>query len=583
MGVIAADIDQRKAAEYLLRLRRASASFQGFMAYLYPDMVWPGFMQEFQEVLNLLEQDALVSPGGNPIRSVLVNMPPRHAKSFNGTINFPAYFLARDPTRQAMISAYNDALAGTFGRATREIVTDPRVARAFSGFELSRETRAVDFWKTRAGGEYFAVGLNGTTTGRGANFLMVDDPYKSREEAESATMRRKVWDFYTAGLLSRLQPSRSGQPAFKIVTHTRWHPDDLAGRIMESPEFKRGEWVHLNFAALTVKERGVYIRRTELSPEDPRFVPAKVEAADGSQIDLINDAVKATQREVQETSETALWPERFPVEWLKAQRLAIGEREFAALYQQQPYVLGGNLIKENWFQRYKADEVPPFAALALSADTAFKAKASNDYSVFSLGGITESGDIYVLRVWREKMEFPELKRRIVALHAANRGRGLRGVWIEDAASGQALIQELKRDTGVPVMPWKPGANDKVARANFVTPLIEAGRVFIPEEADWLEPWMDEVVAFPNAKHDDQVDSLVILLDVLSRMVVTGQQNWAAPIADYLAQPGSVLSMPPINADPKGWAGGVSGFGQALLTQGQRVDAFAAETWRGWGE
>ena len=142
-----------------------------------------------------------------------------------------------------------------------------------------------------------------------------------------------------------------------------------------------------------------------------------------------------------------------------------------------------------------------------------------------------------------------------------------------------MIQELKRDTGVVVMPWKPGAADKVVRANAVTPLIESGRVFIPKEADWLDDWMEEVVAFPASKHDDQVDSFVILLDVLSRMVVTGQQNWAAPIGDFIKAEGlaglvgeAAFTGRPLASDPKGWAGGFGG----------AVSQDFNKHWNGWG-
>jgi len=560
------EIDQREAARFLLKLKRASLSFGGFMSYLYEDFVWPSFMTEYQEVLDLLEKDALVSPGGNPIRQLLVTMPPRHAKSFNGTVNFPAYLLMRNPTREVLIGSYNDELATTFGRQTRDIVIDPRVRKAFPSVELSRETRAVDFWKTKAGGAYYGVGMDGTTTGRGANFVGIDDPYKSRKEADSATIRRQVWDHYAASFRSRMQPTRGGQPPSIQVTHTRWHPDDLAGRIMETPEFKAGKWLHLNFQALTTKERGVYIRRNNLPADDLRYVPTE----------MLSESLATHDRVVQEETEVALWPERFDVKFLNEQRSIMLEREFSALYQQQPYVVGGNIFKEAWLKRYKPDELPEFSAVVFGVDTAFKAKAHNDYSVFTIGGVTELGDIYVLRVWRERLEFPELKRKAVALNAAYRGKGLRGFFIEDAASGQPLIQELKRDTGVPVIPWKPGAADKVARANSVTPLIEGGRVFVPEEADWLDDWLTELASFPSAKHDDQVDSFVILLDVLSRMIVTGQPNWAAPIGDFIKEPdfagAGAFTGQELKADPKGWAGG---FGS--------VSGDFDKVWNGWGQ
>lgn len=562
-------VSQQQAAAQLLKIRRASESFPGFMDYVHGNLIenspWPPFMREFQEVLDLLEKDALVGKGGRPVRQIIVNMPPRHAKSFNGTVNFPGYCLMRKPHREVMIGAYNAELAATFGRGTRDIVTNPRLGKAFPKVELSRETRAVDFWKTTDGGAYYAVGMNGTTTGRGANALIIDDPYKSREEAESLIARRKVWDYYVSGFRSRLQPDRDGQPAFVIVTHTRWHPDDLTGRIMETPEFKSGEWLHFNFQALSVKERGVYVSRSDLPADDPRFMPPTIVDAEGQPV-RSNALLDTADRNVSAEHEAALWPERFPVEWLKAQRSTIGEREFAALYQQQPYVAGGNIFKEKWFKRYNPAELPPFAAMVFGVDTAFKAKTTNDYSVFTRAAVTEAGDIYVLRVWREKMEYPDLKRMAINLNATYRGQGLRGFYIEDAASGQPLIQELQRDSGVPVIPWKPGASDKTVKYNAAAPLVEAGRVFIPDEADWLDDWLQEIVTVPSAKNDDQADSFVICLDVLSRMVVTGQRDWAAPMGDYLKSPdfggAGMFTSQPLRADDAGWQGR-GGFGAAI--------------------
>lgn len=574
-------VDPRVAAQYLLKLKLASQSFKGFMAYYYPWEVEP-FMLEFQEVLDLLEKDALLSKGGNPIRSLLVNMPPRHTKSFTGTINFPAYCLMRKPHREVMISAYNAELAATFGRGTRDIVTDPKARKAFKSFDLSRETRAVDFWKTTDGGAYYAVGLNGTTTGRGANVLNVDDPYKSREEAESTTQRRKVWDFYVSGLLSRLQPDRDGQPAIKIVTHTRWHPDDMAGRILESPEFKRGEWLHLNFKALTKKERGVYISRSDLPKSDPAYVPKVDKPMPGGLLAkakmrrIAANGLRPEHRTVHMEQEVALWPKRFPVEWLKKQKELLGDREFSSLYQQEPYVIGGNIVKTTWFRRYNLDTLPSnFHALVIGADTASKTKTMNDYTVFTVGAITDIGDIYILKVFREKLEYPDLKRRVIALNALYRGQGLRGFWVEDASSGQQLLQELRSGSGVAVIPWKPGSADKTARMLTMTPLIEGGRVFIPEEAEWLEDWEAELSAFPNVKNDDQADSFVITLDVLSRMVIVGMKEFNAPIGDLVTKSGLkdlLFAGQELRADPKGWEGG-AGIGGAI----QGFD------WKGWGQ
>lgn len=562
-------VSQADAAKLLLQLKRASLSYGDFLDYYRPEWKRASFQQEYIEVLDLLEKDAFVNAAGNPIRNILVTMPPRHAKSEYGTIHLPAYLLGKKPHREVMVSSYNNDMAATFGRKTREIVADKRFLRAFSALELSKTTSAVDFWKTSKGGAYYGVGLSGTTTGRGANFLFIDDPFKTREEADSLSRRRKVWDFYSSSLSSRLQPDLDGQPPVQIVVLTRWHPDDLAGRIMELPEWKRGEWYHLNFQALKKVEHGVYVSRSSLPKSDPRYVPPAKELGQKT-----GQTYDTKTRTVANPQWQALWPERFPVDVLLKIKER-NERDFASLYQQEPYIVGGNLVKESWFQRYKFEDLPTeFHTMILTADTAFKAKQSNDYSVFTLGGITDTGDIYVIRVWREKLEFPELKKKAITLYGLWRGKGLRALYVEDAASGQSLIQELRSGTPVTVIPWKPGSQDKVARANMVTPLIEGGRVFIPESADWLEDWMDEIVSFPASKNDDQVDAFVQLLDVLSKVVVVGTATFNQPLSTYLREEKAITSElaftgKPLEADPKGWA---AGFGNDLKVN-----------WKGWGQ
>jgi predicted phage terminase large subunit-like protein len=366
------------------------------------------------------------------------------------------------------------------------------------------------------------------------------------------------------------------------VTQTRWHPDDMAGRIMESKEFKAGEWVHLNFQALTKKDRGVYVRRNSLPEDDPRYVPnVTVEQMNTGQrteeepLGMLSGRMVNPLVNVGEEY-TALWPNRFSVDWLIKQKSLLGARDFESLYQQNPYVLGGNLVKEAWFKRYNIDTLPEtFHALVIGVDTAFKAKTVNDYSVFTVGAVTESGDIYVLKVFRDKLEFPDLKRKSISINATYRGQGLRGMWIEDNASGQSLIQELRNGSGVAVIPWKPGSADKVLRMTSVTPLIEGGRVFIPDEAEWLEDWLAELVSFPAVKNDDQADSFVIIMDVLSRMVVTGMKEFSSPIGDIMKGNGMkdlLFAGQLMTADPLGWEGAGNGFGKAA----------GGVSWSGWG-
>lgn len=533
------------------------------MDYNYPDFVRADFQEELVTTLDLLEKDELINSNGVPIRKLLITMPPRHAKSFYGTINFPAYCMMKDPTREIMVAGYNSELSATFGRQTREIVTNPANLKAFPNFKLSQESRAVDFWKTVDGGAYYAVGMGGTTTGRGANILIVDDPYKTREEADSSVKRNKIWDFYTASLLTRMQPHRNGRPPILIVTHTRWNPDDIGGRIIESDEFKRGEWFHLNYPAIRRVGTGIEARRSELPEDDPRYIPART-VVNGKKVNIMHSFMKQHTKFVSMERDVALWEERFPLKDLIKIRENIGDREFEALYQQNPYVLGGNIIKESWFKRYTPETCPQeFHAIIIGLDTAFKTKSWNDFSVVTVAGITELGDIYILKVYREKLEYPDLKRKLVSINSVWRGKGLRGWYVEDAASGQSLIQDMRQTSTLTMLPWKPGTNDKTNRCTSVTPIIEGGRVFIPEEADWVDDWLTELSQFPSAKHDDQVDSLVIVLDVASKMVVTGEKYFTSAIGNYVASPdfkGDMMFGDNLEEDPQGWAGA---FGKSL--------------------
>lgn len=556
-------ITQQEAARYLLKIKKAALSYPNFMDYNYPDFVRADFQEELVKTLDLLEKDELINSHGVPIRKLLITMPPRHAKSFYGTINFPAYCMMRDPTREIMVAGYNSELAATFGRQTREIVTNPANLKSFPKFKLSQESRAVDFWKTVEGGAYYAVGMGGTTTGRGANILIVDDPYKTREEADSTVKRNKIWDFYTASLLTRMQPHRNGKPPILIVTHTRWNPDDIGARIMESDEFKRGEWFHLNYPAIRTIESGIEIKRSDLPKDDPRYIPARI-IVNGKDVNITSSYMNKSDKYVSCEREVALWPERFPLKELKKIRERIGDREFEALYQQNPYVLGGNIIKTSWFKRYTSETCPTeFHAIVIGLDTAFKTKSWNDFSVITVAGITELGDIYILKVYREKLEYPDLKRKLVNINSVWRGRGLRGWYVEDAASGQSLIQDMRHGSSLTILPWKPGTNDKTNRCTSITPIIEGGRVFIPEEADWLDDWEVELSQFPSGKHDDQVDSLVIVIDVASKMVVTGEKFFNESIGNYIVSPdfkGDLMFGNDLHEDKYGWQGS---FGQSL--------------------
>lgn len=499
-------LTKQEVAKYLLQLRKASESFEDFVRLMQPTWQMPDFQLELIHTLDALERDEL------DCDNLLITMPPRHAKSAVSTVLFPSYFMARNPYRYVMSCSYNAELAKDFGRQIRDIVEQPSMSQAFPDFGLSNESRAADTWRTQSGGAYFAVGVGGTTSGRPANVLIVDDPIKSREDAESITQRNKTWNYYASALSTRLQPQPDGSNPKQIIILTRWHPDDLAGRLMATEDWAEGRWKHINFPAIKKVRSGTKVDRRTLPPDDPKHVPPETRLMD----------IPSNCRYARPLVEQSLWPERFPIEDLK-RRERLNPREFASLYQQQPYIEGGNLIKTEWWRHYPKDLSPEsFQTLIITVDTAFKKTETADYSVACVAGLDRSGDIYVVDIIRGKYEFPELKQRLIRLNNQWRGRGLRAVYVEDKASGQSLIQELKRESGIAVVPFK-AERDKVSRVNAILPIIQGGRVFIPEESPWLDPFIDEMVTFPNGMHDDQVDATTMAIDILSRTSVSPDQ------------------------------------------------------------
>ena len=547
-GVIEQSAEELAILSHFEAVLSASESFLDFVRFMMPDITLADFQLDLIDKLDRLEKGTLFSDSGQQIRRLMINMPPRHGKSFLATTLFPVYYMGKKPQREIMSVSYNADLAKTFGRSVRDNARDPVVHQVFPDFDPSDESRAVDMWKTTSGGVYYGVGMGGTTTGRGANLLIVDDPVKNRNEAESTAARNTNWNFYVSALVNRKQPERDGTPPIEIIILTRWHPDDLAGRLMETNEWKNGEWMHVVYPAIK-KVKGEPVMRCDLPPDHPMYRDKEW---------LRNTSYE--NRYYSPETEVALWPERFPIAELHKLK-ALNEREFASLYQQTPYVQGGNLIKSTWFRRYD-QPLDRYNAIILCADTAFKANTQSDYSVIMAGGLTPEGDIHILDVARNKWEFPQLKRVLVGHNLKWRGKGLRGIYVEDKASGQSLIQEMRSNSGMSVIPWsaKGYGTDKVARANAVTPLIEGGRVYLPNNAVWLETFIEEVQTFPASKHDDQVDALTMLIDVLSRQAMDNIELLNAPI-----EPGASLNTL-MTKNPNSWK-----------------SALQSNEMKGWGE
>ncbi len=419
-----------------------------------------------------LLNDRLGQLARGEIKRLMVFMPPRHGKSYLCSQYFPAWYIGAFRGR-VILTSYEATFAATWGRLARNVLTEwgPPVWNV----RVAQDSSAADHWELEgANGQHgvmFTAGVGGAITGKGASLLVIDDPVKNMEEAQSATMREKAWQWYTSTAYTRLEPDGR-----ILVIQTRWHEDDLSGRIL-----KHG------------REQG------DSEPWHVLSLPAIAEADEAHPI--TGDA-PYTRREG-----APLWPSRFSAERLAAIRADVGGKVWAALYQQHPTPDGGLIWHREWFRTYR--DLPTLTRTIQTIDTAFKTGIASDYSVIATWGATET-DFYLLDVWRARVEFPDLKRAILAQAAKHKPSA---VLVEDAASGQSALQELRRETALPLMPVKP-TGSKEGRAAAVSPLAEAGKVWLPESAPWLADWLEEHVAFPMAAHDDAVDTTSMALEHL---------------------------------------------------------------------
>ena len=407
--------------------------------------------------------EALKRVAQGKCKRLMIFMPPRHGKSMLASEYFPAWYMARNPEHQVIAATYAQGLADDFGRKVRNLISSSTFGEVFPATQLMDDSQSVNRFHLRDRGAYFAVGAGGPITGRGAHLLLIDDPIKGREDAESDTMRRRLKDWYTSVARTRLMPGGA-----IVLIQTRWHEDDLAGWLLK--EHAHEGWEVLNLPALA-------------EPGDP------------------------IGREEGE----ALWPACYPVDELQTIRRSVGGRDWSALYQQRPSAVEGSVFKRQHWQYFTPTEHNPKALLeslgiirVIQAwDTAFKTGTLNDYSVCVTIGVAKTR-YYVLDVWREKVEFPELKR---ALIAQSEKWASHSVLVEDTAAGQSLLQEMRRNTRLPLLAVQAD-RDKMARAHAITATHEAGLVHLPEGAHWLGDFVDEMASFPNAAHDDQVDGFV---------------------------------------------------------------------------
>lgn len=419
----------------------------------------------------------------------MIFMPPRHGKSELASRRFPAWFIGRNPGRNIIAASYNSDLATDFGREVRNIVGSPHYRRLFN-VDLAEDSTAANRWHTGAGGAYVAAGIGTAMTGRGAHVLLIDDPIKDREEADSELHREKIWRWYTSTAYTRLESDLTEEVLHDdalwadlrsdiadgsatpfegaiVLIQTRWHEDDPAGRLLIEQQRGGDQWEILDLPAIS---------------------------RDGS----------------------ALWPNKYPVARLEKIKRAIGERDWSALYQQQPRPDEGLYYKREWFRWY--DTQPKHLRIYGASDYAVT-EGGGDYTVHIVAGIDPEDNIYILDVWRQQTtsdRWVEAFLDLVAFHKPMKWAEENGQIIKSVGP---LIDKRMRDRKVYcVREQYASAADKPTRSRSMQGRTAAGRVYLPHNAPWLADFMGELLAFDAGKFDDQVDAFGLIGRMLDEMI-----------------------------------------------------------------
>lgn len=422
--------------------------------------IMPGVDLKWNWHLDLIA-DRLTRLADGEIKRLLICVPPRSLKSLLCSVLFPAWLLARDATERILCLSYAQPLAEDFARQCRQLIDSP-FYRATFDTRLSPERRAVEQFETTAGGTRIGNSLDGVVTGRGGDFIILDDPMKP-QEALSEAVRVKVIDWLGNTLASR---PNSKIDLRMLAIMQRLHEEDVAGHFLA-----QGGWETVILPAIAIDD--------ETHHYEVAGQPVITKRAAGE----------------------VLHPEREPLEILEELRRTMSSLTFEAQYQQNPMPVEGNLVKRSWFKSFEPSLALPMERIIQSWDTGSKTQASHDYSACTTWGL-QNGNIFLLDVWRGKLEMPELCRKVTDL--SDRFRPER-VLIEDKGAGTALLQALRAQYFHKGIPYNP-KGDKLTRFGSITPTIEGGHVHLPHAASWLDDYLHELCGFPSTKHDDQVDS-----------------------------------------------------------------------------
>lgn len=445
----------------LLARKKAQEAIRPFIEYI--DL---GFKPAKHHVMLL---QALEKIERGEIERLMVCMPPGSAKSTYTSVVFPSWFLGRNPKLSVIAASHTQELAERFGRRVRNLVAAKEFSNVF-GVGVADDSASAGRWDTTAGGEYFAAGVGGSITGRRADLAIIDDPVKSREDADSERSREKAWDWYTNDLLTRLKPG-----ARQIVVMTRWHEDDLGGRILER---ERDRWHVIEIA---------------------------MEAMPG---DVLGR--KPGER---------LWPEWYTDEMVQVAKM--DTRAWNALYQQQPASEDGDYFKADWFGEYES--IPKRLHIYGASDYAVT-EGSGDYTEHGIFGVAPSGYIYVLDWWRGQTASNEWIERLCDLIKKHEPL----CWFGEAgpirrAVEPYMLKRMNEREAYCRMEWLASINDKPTRARSIQAMASMGKVLFPKHAPWKADVMGQLMRFPVGKFDDGVDVMSLIGRGLEMMPTPDKQ------------------------------------------------------------